>query len=84
MKKNKKTQGYIQKKDKHIKVKRKIKQKIPKDDIKFEASDYYMKPLEMTCLEPDDEDYFNVLRREHFIQSLQSLAFARNLPDITA
>ncbi len=43
-----------------------------------------MKQLELACLEPDDEDYFNVLRREHFIQTLQSLAFARDLPDITA
>jgi len=40
--------------------------------------------LELACLEADDEDYFNVLRREHFIQTLQSLAFARDLPDITA
>ena len=53
-------------------------------DINFEPTDYYMKPLEMAFLERDDEDYFNVLRREHFIQSFQSLSFARNLPDITA
>ena len=56
-------------KGKSQKIKKKIKTKIPKEasDIKFVASDYYMKPLELTCLEPDDDDYFNVSRREHFI-----------------
>ena len=34
---------------------------------KFNPEDYYMKFLEKACLEPNDDDYFNVLRREHFI-----------------
>jgi hypothetical protein len=51
---------------------------------KEEEEVYYMSRLESACLDPNDDDYFNVLRREHFIQTLQSLSFARNLPDITA
>ena len=29
-----------------------------------------MRKLERAVLKPNEDDYFNVLRREHFIQSL--------------
>lgn len=43
---------------------------------------YYMQGLERHFREPDNNDYFCKIYREHFFQSFQAMNFCKNLKDV--